>query len=135
MAKVTFIGDPKGVDNSPGVEHKGTFFGRDITVTVPDFIAAKLVNNPHFSVKGYKAPAEPDVSAESIDTCTREQFNAAMDRLSAHKDDETAQALAAAQAKFDEQHAADQAEIARLTALQTTPVVDPAAKPPVEGAQ
>jgi hypothetical protein len=139
MAKVTFIGDPKGADNTPGVDHKGTFFERGITVSVPDFIASKLVNNSHFKVTGYKAPPETDASEEkqtSVDTCTREQFNAAMGKLeaqknaerdaalaalSAKKDEEAAAALAAAKAESDATAATMKAEIDRLTALVPQP--------------
>jgi hypothetical protein len=139
MAKVTFIGDPKGTDNTPGVEHKGTFFERGVTLTVPDFIASKLVNNSHFKVTGYKAPVEPDASEDkqtSADTCTREQFNAAMGKLEAQKDAERDAALAALIAKKDEEAVAAlaaatanseatiasmKAEIDRLTALVPLP--------------
>jgi hypothetical protein len=139
MAKVTFIGDPKGADNTPGVDHKGTFFERGITVSVPDFIASKLVNNSHFKVTGYKAPAAPeptDDAAPSVDTCTREQFNAAMGKLeaqkdaervaalaelSAKKDEEAAEALAAVKTESDAIVATLKAEIDRLTALVPPP--------------
>ncbi|MBN3848151.1 hypothetical protein G3N58_15120 [Paraburkholderia sp. Ac-20342] len=140
MAKVTFIGDPKGADNTPSVEHKGTVFERGITLTVPDFIASKLVNNSHFKVTGYKGaapdPESGDEKQPASDTCTREQFNAAMGKLesemnaarasaladlSAQKDSAAAaaldSALAAAKSESDAKIATMQAEIDRLTAL------------------
>lgn len=50
MAKVKFIGDPNGREHRDAIEHAGVLLPLGKFVPMPDVLARKLADNPHFEV-------------------------------------------------------------------------------------
>lgn len=115
-ATLTYQGDQEAID------YQGYHLPRGEAVEVDEAIAKKFVNHPMFDVSGVTADA-PATAVAPEDALEAERAAHAAELEQAKKDyaDQLQKATDSLKAGWEEQHAADQAEIARLNALLNNP--------------
>jgi hypothetical protein len=103
------------------IEYKGYTLPRGEAVEVDQATAKRLANNPYFEVTGLPdenpAPTSPDEALEAERARHAEELAA----VKADFAKQTEETIASLKAGWEEQHKADQDEIARLNGLLTNP--------------